>query len=83
MSLGLSCPQGFKCSPVSGSGGDIVTVCVPAFPRLCEPCNVDSDCNNVLGGADNRRKGSNGDSHRWVLHWRELPGNFISNCWAP
>ncbi len=49
-----ACAEGFKCSQVTGSGGDIINLCVPTHPRLCEPCGADSDCNNVLGGADSR-----------------------------
>ena len=48
------CPQGLKCSQISGSGGDIIGVCTEINPRLCEPCSQDSDCNSALGGADNR-----------------------------
>ena len=48
------CDAGFKCAQVTGVGGDVQNICVPAFPRICEPCSADSDCNNVLGGADSR-----------------------------
>ena len=30
------CPADFKCSQLSSSGGDIVNVCTPAAPRICE-----------------------------------------------
>ena len=74
---GSGCAQGFACSQVASSGGDIVNVCTPAFPRLCEPCGADSDCNNVLGGTNNRcapyRDGSN-----------SLLGNFCAPaCTGP
>ena len=49
-----ACADGFKCGQISGSGGDIVNLCVPMHPRLCQPCQADSDCNNVLGGAESR-----------------------------
>ncbi len=49
-----ACPTGFKCSQVSAVGGDIVNLCVPAHPRLCEPCAADSDCSNVVGGSESR-----------------------------
>ncbi len=49
-----TCETGTKCAQVAAPGGDIVNVCVPAYPRLCEPCNADSECSNVVGGADNR-----------------------------
>ncbi len=51
---GAGCGSGLKCASLAGNGGDIVNVCVPAFPRICEPCQADSDCNNVLGGSDSR-----------------------------
>ena len=38
------CPAGFACKTVSTSPSDVVTVCLPRFPRLCEPCNADSEC---------------------------------------
>ncbi len=49
-----TCPTGYNCTQVSGSGGDVVTICTPAHPRLCEPCGADTDCSNVLGGAASR-----------------------------
>ncbi len=49
-----SCSEGFKCGQISGSGADIISLCVPLHPRLCEPCAADSDCSNVLGGAESR-----------------------------
>ena len=49
-----TCPEGFGCTAVTGNGGDVVNLCLPAHPRICEPCMADSDCNNVLGGADSR-----------------------------
>ncbi len=48
------CDAGMHCAQVASAGGDIVNVCVPQYPRICEPCQADSDCNNVLGGSDNR-----------------------------
>ena len=48
------CDTGMHCGQLATAGGDIVSVCVPQFPRICEPCQADSDCNNVLGGSENR-----------------------------
>ena len=48
------CPAGFKCTQFTGDGGDGASVCTPTAPRICEPCNADSDCSNVMGGSNNR-----------------------------
>lgn len=62
------CEDGFKCAQITGSGGDISNLCVPAHPRACEPCAADSDCSNVLGGADSR-----------CLVYKDLAGAAIGN----
>ena len=49
-----NCLPGYACHAVTSTGGDVVNLCLPAQPRLCEPCGADSDCNNVLGGSDSR-----------------------------
>jgi cysteine-rich repeat protein len=49
-----NCPEGFKCLQTSSSAGDVISLCAPAFGRLCEPCQADSDCSGVLGGEANR-----------------------------
>ena len=66
-----SCDKGFKCTQVAGTGGDLLSLCVPAFPRLCEPCGADSDCNNVVGGANSRCVTYKDDSNSVV-------GNFCA-----
>ncbi len=43
-----SCPKGYACGPVPGS--DAVFVCIAKYPKLCDPCKVDADCKNTLGG---------------------------------
>lgn len=53
-SCGDKCADGFKCVQVTASSGDLLSLCVPAHPRICEPCAADSDCSNVLGGSDSR-----------------------------
>ncbi len=67
-----ACPVEFKCAQVSGSGGDVIGICVPSHPRLCEPCAADSECNNVLGGAESRCVGYKDSSG-------SLLGSFCGN----
>jgi hypothetical protein len=74
------CAAGLQCSPVPTPGGDIVSVCVPAQPRLCEPCMADSDCNNVLGGADNRCVPYNDGSGALLGHFCGTPCADSSTC---
>ncbi len=70
---GSGCVPGFHCSQLASSGGDIVNVCTPSFPRLCEPCQADSDCNNVLGGADSR-----------CVSYKDNSGSLLGNfCSTP
>ena len=38
------CPTGFGCKTVETAGGDLLSVCVPRFPRLCQPCKGHGDC---------------------------------------
>ena len=45
------CEDGYKCSLINGSGGDSVTICVPKFIHLCDPCVKSKDCQG-LGNAD-------------------------------
>lgn len=63
-----NCADGFKCAQITGTTGDISNLCVPAHPRLCEPCAADSDCNNVLGGANSR-----------CLVYKDLAGATVGN----
>ncbi len=74
------CATGFKCSQLSSSGGDIVNVCTPATPRLCEPCKADSDCNNVLGGADNRCVPYSDNTGTLLGHFCGAPCGDSSQC---
>ncbi len=46
-----TCPSGDGCAPVTGSGGDIATVCVPQSGKLCDPCATSKDC-EALGLKD-------------------------------
>ena len=45
------CEDGFKCALINGAGGDSVTICVPKFIRLCDPCVKSKDC-QTLGNGD-------------------------------
>ena len=45
------CPIGYSCAPVTGSSGDISTICVPKFGHLCDPCAASKDC-EALGLKD-------------------------------
>ena len=47
------CPEGFQCKLLSGSGPDVVYLCIPAFVNLCTPCDAHQDCQG-LGESDNR-----------------------------
>jgi cysteine-rich repeat protein len=38
------CPAGFKCQLVSPTGGDSITLCVPRWGVLCNPCSATADC---------------------------------------
>jgi cysteine-rich repeat protein len=41
------CDAGFKCAQVP-VGGDVVSICVPAWGRLCEPCELSKTCEEAL-----------------------------------
>ena len=45
------CQDGYKCALINGSGGDSVTICVPKFIFLCDPCTKSKDCQS-LGNSD-------------------------------
>ena len=45
------CPAGYACAPVTAADGDITTICVPKFVRLCDPCAISKDC-EALGLKD-------------------------------
>jgi len=44
-----SCPSGTACKTLK-AGNDDVQVCVPKFPRVCDPCNSDADCQGGSAG---------------------------------
>lgn len=43
------CPSGTSCKTVA-AGADTVEVCMPKFPRICDPCQKDSDCQGGAAG---------------------------------
>lgn len=45
------CDDGYKCALVNGNGSDSVTICVPKFIHLCEPCAKSKECQS-LGTSD-------------------------------
>ena len=42
--LDEDCPKGWECRPVTGIGGDVTFVCLPAVGKLCRPCLYHTDC---------------------------------------
>jgi hypothetical protein len=46
-----NCPEGWSCGPLIGSGADLVFVCQPTHPHLCDPCEDVADCKSPIGGA--------------------------------
>ena len=38
------CPEGYVCSPIAGTGGDPVYLCIQRTINLCKPCNENADC---------------------------------------
>ena len=48
-----ACDKGQICAQISGPTGDLVSVCVAQFPRLCDPCSSSKDCASlgVVGSA--------------------------------
>jgi len=60
---GGTCPADFKCALVSVPGSsDSVSICVPAFGRLCNPCNASAECqgpgNSGARCVDNQNSGA-------------------------
>ena len=37
----------FKCTTVEGSGGDVTTICVPKYGRMCDPCTESKACKSL------------------------------------
>ena len=42
-----TCASGYACANIPAAGGDIISVCVPKFLHLCEPCSVSKDCESL------------------------------------
>ena len=45
------CDDGYKCTLINSGSGDSVTICVPKFIHLCDPCVKSKDC-QTLGNSD-------------------------------
>jgi hypothetical protein len=43
------CPGGYSCEPTSAQ--DTTFVCIPKLNALCRPCQADSECSALSGGA--------------------------------
>ena len=41
------CPDGFKCAQATVPGGDVLSICVPRYGRLCDPCATSKDCTSL------------------------------------
>lgn len=67
-----SCPQGYTCTQLTPTPGEVLQVCTPAFPRACEPCAQDGDCNSAPGGADSR-----------CVAYTDNAGSLLGNFCAP
>jgi len=50
---GESCPKGWKCAVVAGTGGDIIYGCVDPNINLCRPCKTNEDCANPYVAGQN------------------------------
>lgn len=68
---GAACPNGFSCEQDLAVFPDVIFVCVPAFPRLCYPCNTDEDCRT-----------ESGDSHSCIPTGDETKGSFCGGSCA-
>ena len=45
------CQDGYKCTLINSGSGDSVTICVPKYVHLCDPCTKSKDC-QTLGSGD-------------------------------
>ncbi len=50
------CPEGWECKAVINTFPDVATICVPNVSKLCDPCEIDLQCNGGkcldIGGHD-------------------------------
>jgi hypothetical protein len=37
----------FTCTTVESTGGDVTTICVPKYGRICDPCNESNACKSL------------------------------------
>lgn len=45
-----SCPKGWKCAQLQGTGSDLVYACIDPAADLCRPCRSDDDCRQIAAG---------------------------------
>ncbi len=41
------CPSDFACAQVTTPGGDVASICVPRYGRLCDPCTSSKECTSL------------------------------------
>ena len=39
--------KNFKCATVESTGGDVTTICVPKYGRMCDPCTESKACKSL------------------------------------
>ena len=54
-----TCEEGFKCA-TAGDGGDAISICVPKWGKLCNPCDTNGDCISPGNGDSVCIDGGNG-----------------------
>ena len=57
-----SCPDGYACKNVAGSGADPTFICVSIAVRLCQPCRGNADCSLTAGDASGNLCLDSGDA---------------------
>jgi hypothetical protein len=40
----VNCPDGHSCAQISSPGGDLLSICVPRWGHLCDPCGISGQC---------------------------------------
>ena len=56
------CQDGYKCTLINSGSGDSVTICVPKYMHLCDPCVKSKDCQSLgIGDAACINEGGQGN----------------------
>ena len=56
------CEDGYKCTLINSGSGDSVTICVPKYMHLCDPCVKSKDCQSLgIGDAACVSEGGQGN----------------------